>query len=95
MFGGNDCNVDERPWSSVVESCNCNTFESSDCQLRFMNNFVTCKYNVNSSCVSAVENWANAYSSASNSNDPACKDHDPNYKVSQKAWGSCSYFQGT
>ena len=87
---GNRCNVSEEPWSSAVESCNCANLTSPDCQLQLLQDKIICKQNVSSSCLLAVKNWANSYSTASNANFPECRYQDPNFKASQETWRSCA-----
>ena len=86
--GGNACNVDEKLWGSVVESCNCTgklnplSVTNSDCQLR-------CKDSTTSlDCIMAVGNWAKAYSTAF-AYDPECR-WDPNYRASQEVRRKCA-----
>ena len=66
--------------------------ESLNCELKVSKETfeINCKSDVSPSCRSAVENWAQSYRTASNANDPICKIRDPNYKMSQKTWKSCS-----
>ena len=82
----------------VVDNCNCNEMESPNCELKLNKEIfeINCKSDVSSLCRSAVENWAELYRTASNANDTICKFQDPNYKISQKTWKSCSSeLQGT
>ena len=88
--GGNACNVDEGPWSSVVESCDCSNWTNLVCQLQFMDKKISCKYNVSRKCLMTVQNWAESYLTASNANEPECRYQDPNYKASQDTWESCA-----
>ena len=91
VYLGNACNVEERYWGSAVDKCNCtNSYLSPECELIFNSDSYICKANVSTSCYSAVENWANAYSTSSNAKDPECRDRDPNFKASQNTWKACS-----
>ena len=49
-----------------------------------------CKPSANETCKAAITAWAEAYRSASNANDPECKDQDPNYKSSQNTDIDCN-----
>ena len=90
----NACNVDEGISVSVVESCNCTdeldnlNMTNSDCQLQFIDQKISCRYNATSSCLLAVENWAKEYSAVAEF-ELGCR-RDPNYLASQELWKSCS-----
>ena len=92
----NPCNVDEGIWVSVFESCNCTdelnpltlNMTNSDCQLQFIDQKISCKYNAMSSCLLAVENGAKEYFAAAKF-ELGCR-RDPNYLASQELWKSCS-----
>ena len=91
VYVGNGCNVEERYWGSVVDTCNCtDDYITPECELNFNSDSFICKSNVSTACYSAVENWALAYSTSSNANDLECKDQDPNFKASQNTWKACS-----
>ena len=84
------CNVGKEPVTSVQESCNCSNTENPDCLLQFKIGKISCKNTVSEACLLAVNNWAIAYATASNANDPECKYGDPNYEKAQEAWKSCA-----
>ena len=61
---------------------------NSDCQLQFIDQKISCKYNATSSCLLAVENGAKEYLAAVEF-ELECR-RDPAYLALQELWKSCS-----
>ena len=113
--GGNACNLIQETFNSVEKACKCYTIWSQnnwsqDCQIQeIADEKFACIKNVSSSCLLAVKNFAEAFSTANIANDPKfmCddlplydrRDQIRDYLYQQEIWKSCapgsskSYFE--
>ena len=94
---GGSCTLIQEAFNSVEKACICyDAWENKDCQIQVINKEnLTCKSHVSSSCLLAVKNWVEVYSTEIITNGPKliCKDHiatlHESRKYVQELWESC------